>query len=697
MAAPSRTPVENAIRTAIESAVLDAEGTRSRRRQQAMAAYRGDPYGDEEEGRSRFVMTDFRDTVKTLMPSLMRVFFGSERAVEYAARTPEDIPFAEQATDFISQVVLQLDNEGFLIFKGWFTDALTQWIGTVKIWWEEKPYQRTCRYSLPAEADTPKDEQKALDAAFVASKYPDLPEMPEFERVDDVLHVMEKWTEGRARFDVLPPESLLYSPESRTPEQTPLIGDRTYKTRADLIAMGINKDMLTDDLFTFDANGNILNPEPLIRDPFTSFRPSAIAELPATATTEYIEAYITLPIDEEDHNSPTQWFKCCVAGPGRELIAELEATDWHPYALLSPDPQPHRLEGFCTADDTMDIQQIKTKVTRATMDSLAESVVPRRWVVENQVEMGDVLTNKRGHPIRVKAPGMIGNLDMPFVGQQTLPLLDYFTNIRESRTGITKAAAGLNADALQSSTKSAVDATVNAAQQQLELTARLFAETGIKTFYRKLLRLVSERQSGARVVRLRGKEFVAVDPSEWDANMDVFVRVALGAGLTESRLQALAMIAQKQEQIIQMAGPDNPLAGLAEYRATLAKMVELSGLTDPSQFFKPIDPNAPKPPPAPPPPDPAMILAQVEREKMQADAQMKREQMQFDMQMATQRLQFDREKSLREDDRKRDEALAQNAVQLEQIRAQNHVDISRAQLDADFKALQLSQQGQGTT
>jgi len=62
--------------------------------------YRGDKFGNEEDGRSQVVAMEVRDTVSAMMPSLMRVFFSSENVVEFVPEGPEDVAFAKQATDY---------------------------------------------------------------------------------------------------------------------------------------------------------------------------------------------------------------------------------------------------------------------------------------------------------------------------------------------------------------------------------------------------------------------------------------------------------------------------------------------------------------------------------------------------------------------------------------------------------------------
>ena len=62
----------------------------------------------------------------------------------------------------------------------------------------------------------------------------------------------------------------------------------------------------------------------------------------------------------------------------------------------------------------------------------------------------------------------------------------------------------------------------------------------------------------------------------------------------------LAQIAAKQELIMQTGGMANPLAGIPEYRNTLARMLETANIADVSTYFKQLPPGF-APPPAPPP------------------------------------------------------------------------------------------------
>jgi hypothetical protein len=226
-------------------------------------------------------------------------------------------------------------------------------------------------------------------------------------------------------------------------------------------------------------------------------------------------------------------------------------------------------------------------------------------------------------------------------------MMDYMDQMREDRTGMSKAAMGLDPDALQSTTKAAVAATVSASQSRLELQARILAE-GMKKLFKGILYLMTTHQDKPRMVRLRN-EWVQIDPRVWDASMDVNVNIGLGNGDVNEKINALNIIMQKQEQIMAQFGPMNQIASLPMYIRTLQKAIELSGYKDASSYFNtlPADFQMPQEQPQQ---TPEQVLAQVQAQSIQADIQKKAAE-----------LELQREKMIRDDDYRRDQ-LAQDLM-----------------------------------
>jgi hypothetical protein len=248
-------------------------------------------------------------------------------------------------------------------------------------------------------------------------------------------------------------------------------------------------------------------------------------------------------------------------------------------------------------------------------------------------------------------------------------MLDYMDAMREDRTGMSKAAMGLDPDALQSTTKAAVAATVSASQSRLELQARLLAE-GMKKLFKGILYLMTTHQDKPRMVRLRN-EWVEIDPRVWNANMDVTINIGLGNGDTNERIQALTMIAGKQEQIMQQFGLGNPVVTPAMYIRSLQKIIELSGFKDASSYIQTLPADYQMPQADAPKPTPEEVLAQVQAQSIQADIQKKAAE-----------LELKREQMIRDDDYRRDQMAQDLMLKKYELELKYQTQISTAEIQA---------------
>lgn len=632
--------------------------------------YKGEPFGNEVKGKSKVVTTEVRDATLAMKPSLLRIFFGSENPVEYRGRHAEDQEMAAQATDYIRYVISE-DNAGFVEFDSAITDALVRRLGIWKWWWDESERVEESKFS-------------GLDeiALEVLAAEPSVEKITTDEQ--GITRVRRRITNGRARFMAVPPEEFIFDPGTRTIGNSPVVAHSREVPASDLIARGIDPDIVKraqqrhayiygQELEEVRSEGESdwYSNDPMTLDP--SQRPVL-----------FTEAYVRVDVDD-DGISELRLFEC--VGPDYRIVngdGEGEVVDEVPFAVLTPIPEPHTLIGLSNYDLAGDVQLVKSQVLRATLDSLSEAVDPRTEVVAGEVNMHDLLNPETSKFIRVTRPGMMREVKHDFVGEDTLPILAYLDEVRENRTGQTKAAMGLDADSLQSSTKAAVAATLSASQQRIEMVARIFAETGVKQLFKGLLRLVTKHQDQPRVVRLRGK-YVQVDPRHWDATMDVEVAVALGAGSTEEKLQIFATLAEKQELLLQHGAP---IVSWAEYRHTLAKLLELSGIKNVDNYLKPWGPEeqaqwdqAQAEAAQNVPPDASAAL--VELEQMKAQAQIATDQA---------KLELERWKAQREDDRERDKIAREFELKRYELELKYQAQLEEAALRARVEADRAAQE-----
>ena len=687
------------ITSEVQDAIDYIDNTISLDRNVASQYYRGEPFGDEEEGRSTVVSMDVRDTVQSILPSLMKVFTSGEKVVEFVPHGAEDVAMAEQATDYINHVFMQ-ENQGFNVLYSAFKDALVRKAGIIKFYYDESVEVSTENYTdLTKEAMMLLLQEDDVEASAVKATPVGEPIMIQPPVMDEMGNVIQeavmdqpmsydvelkrRTKEGKIKVEALPPEEFLIDRRAKSIHDATIVAHRKMASVSELVAMGYDFDEVLEHAgedFQFDTNS-----EYYTRNPTATLK-NFTAKDDANRRVLYVEAYVRA---DYDGDGIAELRKVCCLGDAHYIVRH-EPYDHIPFAAFCPDPEPHTFFGQSLADITMDIQRIKSAILRNQLDSLAQAIHPRMAVVEGQANLEDVLNSEVGGIIRMRAPNMVQSFSQPFVGQQAFPMMAYMDEVKQSRTGINKAAAGLDADALQSTTKTAVAATVTAARQHLELIARIFAETGMRDLFKGLLKLTILHQDQPRMVRLRN-QFIPVDPRAWQAGFDVTVNVALGGVDDDQKMILLESVAQRQENVISQFGLDNPLVTLDQYRNTVGKIIETAGLKDIDNYFmSPSSPQAQqimqKAAQKPKRKSPEETLAEVQVQQIQAD-----------MQTAAVKLQLEREKMFMEDERKRDELDAKISLDALELQAKYGTQIDIAELKAEVEREKLAIRERGAT
>ena len=668
------TELQGIVAGELEDAVSYIDADVSPIRAKGTEYYRGDPFGNEEDGRSQVVAMEVRDTVSAMLPSLMRVFFSTENVVEYVPRGPEDVAGAQQATDY-ANYIFSNDNNGFMTTYALFKDSLVRKCGIAKYWWDEVEEVKIEDYSGLDDQTVQMLMSEQAEVKIVVS-YPDPSVTPDMTQMDPMTGMMPpqpmlhdvqiKRTvkDGRIKIMAVPPEELVIDRRARSFDDAGIIAHRQMATVDDLIQMGYELDEIEENISSTDLDSN---DEYLARQPLSTTMGAGDSLNPGQRRVLYVESYIRVDFDGD---GIPELRKVCCMGSGYTVVRNLPAS-YIPFVDFPCDPEPHTspLEAMSIFDLTHDIQEIKSEVLRNTLDSLAQSIHPRTAVVEGQVNIDDVLNNETGAIIRMRAPGMVQPFSTPFVGQAAFPMLDYMDSMKEDRTGMSKAAMGLDADALQSSTKAAVAATIGASQGRLELQARILAE-GMKKLFKGILYLMTTHQDKPRMVRLRN-EWVEIDPRVWNSSMDVTVNIGLGNGDTNERIQALTMIAGKQEQIMQQFGLSNPVVTPAMYIRSIQKIIELSGFKDASSYIQTLPADFQMPQADAPKPTPEEVLAQVQAQSIQADIQKKAAE-----------LELKREQMIRDDDYRRDQLAQDLMLKKYELELKYNTQISTAEIEA---------------
>lgn len=636
--------------------------------------YQGEPFGNEEEGRSQVVDTVLRDTVLMMMPSLMRIFFGADRALEYIPTNKAQVEYTDQVTEFVWDVIVNQDNEGYLAFYEWFKDALVKKLGILKVWYDDTEETRAFEANfLSPESVAKLHAEKGVRIDAIELSVANQPGMPLYR-----VEYTQTKQDGAIRFIALPPEEYLFTRGSRTvssarhrPGVALFVGHRTEMTRSQLTELGIDEETIEKWAFKDDSLDH--NQEEIARQEIVKPDTNAIGPV-ATQKSLYIEGYPYLDLDGD---GVAELCKVVMLGPSYHVISA-EPTSHRPFCVICPDPEPHTIVGQGVSDWTMDLQKIQSMILRSILDSLALTINPRLGFVEGGASLEDILNPELGAPIRMSMPNALQPIEHSFVGREGLAVREVINELKELRSGTTKASAGLDADALQSTTKAAASAAITSAQAHIEMIARTFAETGVKQLFRMVLELLVSHPPRERMVKMRGR-YIEMDPSRWDAGLDVKVKVAIGAGLDEDKFQALLETREEMKSMFQMWGPSNPIVTPRQYRDINVRMLKLRGQMDAENFFQETDPNWQPPPP--PQQDPNMVIAEAEKAKAETQAQAALHK----AQMEEQKHQMILQDKIRELELKIQQTQVDAQLEREKVAIQAQTQIAVAQINAQME------------
>ena len=343
---------------------------------------------------------------------------------------------------------------------------------------------------------------------------------------------------------------------------------------------------------------------------------------------------------------------------GKDCITPFDAI---PFAATTPVPVTHRFFGRSMADLVMPVQREKTALKRGALDNLYLHNNPRVEVAEGMAgpnTLDDLLVSRPGGVVRTKQPGGLNWQVVPDITSSIYPMMQYLDAELETRTGLAKQTQGLDANALQNQSATAVAQVFSASQMRMKLIARLMAE-GVRDIFSLLHATIRKHGQQQQTVRLRNA-WINVDPRGWKTRDDMTINVGLGAGGKAQQFAQTMAIANVQKELL--SGGKTNLVGDVQLYNTAAELTRIMGHKNPDQFFN--DPAAINPQtgqllhPPPAPPDPKLLAAQARA--------------QTDQMMAAHKAQIEQQQ-------------AQNAAIHLQVKAQTEAELAKLKADLDAR------------
>lgn len=620
----TKSEIEGIVRDAIAQAVDFAESEVSQQRVKAQRYFDGEVDIGYEDGRSKVVATKVRDTIRAVKPSLMRVFMSTSKPVEYTPKGPEDVAMAEQATNYMHYIFNK--NNGYRVLSDAFHDALIKKNGIVKAYWEESERSEIFtfdhltdeEYTLIASDDDVTILEHSVETSMSMDEFGMEMEMPEHS-----LKISRRMPEGRLKIESVAPEDFFVDAQAKNIDDAYVVAQRTEMRVGDLVAMGFEFEDVVDLGSNFGAS-SMANEEDFVRRGYSQ---DAYDDQEGDASMRLVtvtEAYMRIDVDGTGIPALHRF----ICGGTTYKLLDYMPCDEIPFAVFEVDPEPHTFYGRSLAEIVMDDQDASTSILRGILDNVAMTNNPRTGILEGSVNVDDVLNNEIGAIVRMRQAGAVQDLSVPFHAGQTLSALTYMDQLVEQKTGVSRASMGLDPDAMQSTTKAAVQATIQAAAGQVEVMVRNLA-SGMRDLFGIMLRTAIKHTDEEQMMQMNG-QFVQVDPRVWKVDMDVGINVGLGTGREEEKMMALQQIFQVQQQVYAQYGPMNGVVTLTNIRNSLADILAASGIRNAERYFAPMTPEIEQQmmmaqqqaaQMQPPMPDPSQMLMQTEAMKAQTKAQ----------------------------------------------------------------------------
>ena len=583
-----------------------------------------------KKGRSRVVDGTVSSQIDLMMPGLVRIMDGGSLLGEYEPTTSDYTDMAREATDYVNDIVMKIDNDGPTMLYNWSYDALTQILGTVKSTWREdiRVTERTLENMTDDEmvavvfeiegngADMEPDPTQEV-VAYDYEVDPETGEMLHTFTIETTIN------ESRVIHDNIPPEELLVSADARSADINSsdppvLIEHRTYKRAGELVEMGY-KQSVVDSLPTYEPFNN--SEERLSRGFNYNWGSTDVED----KDLRKIAVHQGILHCNYDGKGIKPWYFVAAGNTEATELLEIEPYAYQvAFATFCPKPIPHTVWGRCPGDDLVPIQQAKTVILRQTMDNLYLANTPQRFVNKSKLEAGglEALINAIPGGV-VLTNGMPGEAvwtdAIPFFAEKSFPMLEYQDREAEKRTGMSRSSMALDPDALNDQTATAAKIAETAASTKVETMARIWANGGMTQLFRNTLNILKQFQDYPRRVRIGG-EIVSVDPSKWGSSDDwaVTINTGLGTGSRERDMMTLGFIQSTQEKILTGLGDANPFVSAHQLSNTLQDTVYAAGFRTPEKYFSLVDEDyqPPESPPPQPTPD-TMVFAETEKLKVQ--------------------------------------------------------------------------------
>lgn len=532
-----------------------------------------------EQNRSSVVKTDVMDTIRSLMPSIMRVIMQSKSPVEYIPSSMYNAAYTEQQGMWVMQLFRQ--NDGYRQLYNAVMESLRFGGGPIKVYWEENAKPEFFKITGVPMSEVlsyiDEDDVKVTEIEEVTDKSRMIGSLPVYD-----IEFVRYYANGKIVMEAVPIYEFFVE-RNATNLKNFTHGHRREVTVSAAKQLGIDFDdwesLDTEDVEVANAAGASKIRRGYAKDggPATSVDLANRRILLTEAHCQY----------DLDNDGVAEDYVFYLGGTQNTYLAHYRVGAGE-FEIACHDPMPHTVVGRTVLQILKKSADTSTSLLRALVDNAHIANNPRAAADPKKVDFNDLMNNSIGAPIKTRGDSNIQLFDVPFTAGNLLPVIQWFETETQNKIGVTKAATGLDPDALQSTDKNAVMNTIQLSQGQVELMVRNIVEGCLVGVFSKMLRLAGQHMDRKQLLRYKGV-VIPVDISNYDANLVAVPNVGLGTASPQLKMQGLQFIYQEQQKYMAQFGLDNPFVSLSKLYNTIEDMAELSGISNVSRYFGYVD------------------------------------------------------------------------------------------------------------
>lgn len=535
--------IEREVLAEIQEAEDYTEKNISPRRIKAWDRYYGRPLGNETKGRSKFMSRDVLEVIEWMLPYFIRQFAsGDEDKISLHIEGQSD----DIGTALKKKIDKDLNKETpgrFRLFYEWFKDSLVSGTAAVKHRWDLD--QTTEQHKFDGRVSAEQMQQLIQDPELEISNYKPVNEGMDLT-FEDVEVQISRTLKNIYRAEGVPHWEILISERARDTndehgkgqktrvtldylkriDRSFAEGDEPYFKNLDEIESGrgghtegtgqaitgisgldAERDQYRDQPETVDQDGDETGPRQMV---------------------DLIEWYDRLDVDGDGFlEDVVVWF-----ANERMIRWEENQERMIPFSILSPILDCYKFFGTSWAEIIWPLQNLKTMLTRQTLDNF-EWTNSGRWRVSpsGNVDIRALMDGAPGEPVRGEDGAIEDISPRPMDINSSMGLLQYVDGMKEERSGVTRIGQG-KMDQGQGQVQQGqmpdrgIERLMTAAQTRISLVARVFAETGLRDFYTKAAKLYQMYLDKPFTVRLHGQE-MQVQPQQIQGEITTQVNMAV--------------------------------------------------------------------------------------------------------------------------------------------------------------------------